>query len=41
MARDKNVDQRLELNRQIAHKESQLDELNQEKQNYTRQIEHY
>ncbi|MCT0016888.1 hypothetical protein EFE32_08660 [Lactococcus lactis subsp. lactis] len=41
MARDKNADQRLELNRQIAHKESQLDELNQEKQRYTRQIEHY
>lgn len=41
MARDKNVDKRLELNRQIANKESRLEELSQEKQNYIRQIEHY
>jgi hypothetical protein len=41
MARDKNADKRLELNRQISYKESQLDELNQEKQRYIRQIEHY
>lgn len=41
MQRDKNADQRLELNRQISYKESQLDELNHEKQRYIRQIEHY
>lgn len=41
MARDKNADKRLELNRQIANKEHRLEELNQEKQNYIRQIEHY
>jgi peptidoglycan hydrolase CwlO-like protein len=41
MVRVKSADQRLELNRQIAHKENQLDELNQEKQRYTRQIENY
>lgn len=41
MARDKNADKRLELNRQIANKENRLEELNQEKQNYIRQIEHY
>ncbi|AWN64886.1 hypothetical protein LL14B4_01245 [Lactococcus lactis subsp. lactis] len=41
MARDKNADKRLELNRQIANKENRLEELKQEKQNYIRQIEHY
>jgi hypothetical protein len=41
MQSDKNADQRLELNRQIFYKESQLDELNQEKQRYTSQIEYY
>ena len=41
MQRDKNADQRLELNRQIAYKENRLDELNQEKQSYTRQIDRY
>lgn len=41
MARDINADKRLELNRQIANKENRLEELNQEKQNYIRQIEHY
>ena len=41
MQKDKNADRRLELNRQIAYKESQLDDLNQEKRQYTRQIEYY
>lgn len=41
MARDINADKRLELNRQIANKENRLEELNQEKQNYIRQIEYY
>lgn len=41
MVGDKNADKRLELNRQIAYKENCLDELNQEKQSYIRQIEHY
>lgn len=41
MLRDKSADYRLALNRQIATKENRLEELNQERQRYTRQIENY
>lgn len=41
MGRDKNADQRLELNRQISYKESQLDDFNQENRSYEHQIENY